>query len=328
MHKDGWQKKEKVEPLEKVVTSEKTATSEKIKVVTPIVAPEKTALSEPQLKEIPLKEIDPNPSPAEKLGLEEVKKVILRLFPEVVMMIHLGTHPEPFTYFLLILLSTAEKRPESEVSNKIEDSLRYLANIHAFVHKANSAKIGVSNGRRFWNKAVSRGKTIYKSGTIDVVNPVNITTDILLERANFHWWRWGTQGKAFLKGAAFYLENDNFSLALFLLHAATESVLKAIIQAVLGYHVVTHNLSRLFRITLLFTDGLNATTLQQTQDGRLRYELLHKAYLQTRYHSEANPDPSSVNILLQEIGKLIEIAESTYAQYILNLSNPTGNGKE
>lgn len=111
------------------------------------------------------------------------------------MIIHLGVHPDPFTYFPLILLSDIENRPESEVSNKIEDNLKYLANIHAFVHKENSAKTGITTGRRFWNKAVSNGNTIYKYPDLELIKPINIGVDILLQRGDFHWLRWGEQGR-------------------------------------------------------------------------------------------------------------------------------------
>ena len=70
-----------------------------------------------------------------------------------------------------------------------------------------------------------------------------ITKEVLLERAKFNWERWGKQGSEFLRGAELYRADNNFRLTAFLLHQSVESVLKAIIQAVIGYRVQIHNLS-------------------------------------------------------------------------------------
>jgi hypothetical protein len=87
-----------------------------------------------------LRSINPEPTAAEKLALEEIKNLIVKRCPQVQMITHLGTHPKPFTFYLLILISDDEKTPEYEVSNKIEDICQYLAHAHAIVQKANSAK--------------------------------------------------------------------------------------------------------------------------------------------------------------------------------------------
>jgi len=57
------------------------------------------------------------------------------------MIIHIGTHAIPFTCYLLILISDGETTPEHEISNKIEDNCKFLANVHAIIHKSNSAKV-------------------------------------------------------------------------------------------------------------------------------------------------------------------------------------------
>jgi HEPN domain-containing protein len=265
---------------------------------------------------IALRTINPHPTAAEKLVLEEIKDLILKRCLQVEMIVHLGMHRNPFTFYLLVLIGEEEKTPEHQVSNKIEDNCQYLAHVHAIVHKANSAKDALNIGRRFWRAVMNKGFVLYQSNELVLPEHAEITKEVLLERAKFNWDRWGKQGSEFLKGAEFYSANNNFRLAAFLLHQSVESVLKAIIQAVIGYRVQMHNLSRLLRLTLLFADELKAVFELNTVEGAQLYQLLQNAYSQSRYNSSFDPDGDSVSMLSKQVAKLNSVAERVYLQYI------------
>ena len=276
----------------------------------------KNGLTETSTEPIALRAINPEPTAAEKLALEEIKNLIEIRCPQVQMIIHLGTHPKPFTFYLLILINDDEKTPEHEISNKIEDNCQYLANVHAIVHKANSAKEALNIGRRFWSTVMDKGFVLYQSPELILPAHQEITKEVLLERATFNWDRWGKQGNEFLRGAELYRADNNFRLAAFLLHQSVESVLKAIIQAVIGYRVQMHNLSRSLRLTLLFTDELKEVFELTTTKGAQLYQLLQNAYSQSRYNSSFDPDGDSVTILSKKVTKFNQVAERIYKQNI------------
>ncbi|HTE00857.1 MAG TPA: HEPN domain-containing protein [Mucilaginibacter sp.] len=273
-----------------------------------------------QVKEsLRLKEISPVLTPAELSGLEEVKKVILQRIPSVHLIVCLGKHDYPFTYYLLVLIDDNDKTPEHELSNKIEDNCRYLVNVFTIVHKAGSAIEGLNSGQRFWSKAMAKGNIVYQAPELELPQVKDISKDFLLERANFHWQRWGEQGKAFLKGAELYRVDENYRLAAFLLHQSVESLLKAIIQAVLGYRVQIHNLSRLLRMTLLFSDALRNIFELDITEGTQIYTLLQNAYTQSRYKNEFDPDKASIETLEKRVRLLFEIAGEVYQHYIKSI---------
>jgi HEPN domain-containing protein len=273
-------------------------------------------LAETSTEPIVLRPINPEPTAAEKLALDEIKNLILKRCPEVQMIIHLGTHPKPFIFYLLILIADDEKTPEHQISNKIEDNCQYLAHVHAIVHKANSAKEALINGRRFWSTVMEKANILYQTEELTLPAHQEITKGILLARAQFNWERWGKQGSEFLSGAELYRTNNNFRLAAFLLHQSVESVLKAIIQAVIGYRVQMHNLSRLLRLSLLFTDELKEVFELNTTEGAQLYQLLQNAYSHSRYSSSFDPDGDSVRILSKQVTKFNQVAERIYKQYI------------
>ncbi|WP_175269610.1 HEPN domain-containing protein [Mucilaginibacter humi] len=191
--------------------------------------------------------------------------------------------------------------------------------MHAIVHKVNSAKEALIKGRRFWSTVMDKGNVLYQSPELSLPTHPEITKGILLTRAQFNWERWGKQGNDFLKGAELYRADNNFRLAAFLLHQSVESVLKAIIQAAIGYRVQMHNLSRLLRLTLLFTDELKEVFELNTIEGAQLYQLLQSAYSQSRYSSSFDPDEDSIRLLSKQVTKFNQVAERVYQQYIKDI---------
>jgi len=268
-----------------------------------------------------IRDINPSPTTAEKLGLDEIKKIMLRLFPTVQLISYLGSHSDPFTFYLLVLIADDEKIPEHEISNKLEDNCRYLANVLTIVHKANSARTGVANGQRFWNKVLANGFLLYRADELDLPEPVVVDRSALLERARFHWDRWGEQGKIFLEGAELYRAAGNNRLAAFMLHQCVESILKALIQAILGYRVQMHNLSRLLRLSLLFTDDLKQVFGLESVEGQQLFTLLQASYSQSRYNAKFDPDAESVGLLAERVGTFCKAGEELLQQYMTGLDS-------
>lgn len=258
----------------------------------------------------------PEPTPAERLGLIEIKNLILKKVPAVQLIVQIGTHQDPFTYYLLLLISEEEKTPEGELSNKIEDICKPLTNVYAIVHKTESAIQGIKQGSRFWNRVIAKGNIIHQSPDIALPEPKQISNEVLIERADFNWHRWGEQGKEFLKGADVFLQNSNYRLAAFMLHQATESILKGIIQSILGYRVQVHNLSRLIRLSLLITDEFRRQFMLHTIEGAQTFALLKDAYSHSRYDAGFEPDGAMVKALNDTLGEFYSLAKIIQRHYI------------
>jgi hypothetical protein len=118
--------------------------------------------------------------------LEELKNLILKVSPQIQMIIHLGTHPKPLTFYLLILIGDDEKTPEHRISNKLEDNCQHLAHVHAMVHKSNSAKEALNIGRRFWPTVMDKGFILYQSSELVLPAHHELTQEVF-GVATFDW---------------------------------------------------------------------------------------------------------------------------------------------
>jgi hypothetical protein len=267
-------------------------------------------------KPIELKTIAPNLAAAEKIGLDEILDIILAKVPSVQSVTLLGTHHSPFTYYLLIVVDDKEKTPEHEIANRIEDISRHHTPVITIVHKANVAKQGIEKGKRFWNNIMSEGINIYHYPQLQLPEFQLVAEGEFRRSAAIDWERWGLQGKSFFKGAKFYIAQGDYTLAVFLLHQAAESTLIGLIKAVLGYRMSAHNLSRMLRLTLLFTEELKNVFELNTTEGSQMFNLLQVAYSEAIYKGSFMADEVSVKMLVPKIELFLETAHSVYKQFI------------
>lgn len=256
------------------------------------------------------------PTPAEALGLGEVKRLVLKKVPAVQMIVHLGTHRKPFTYYLLVLIADSSKAVEHEVSNTIEDYCKHLVSVMALVHKTGSAKKGISEGNVFWNNTLKSSNLIYQQEGLQLPEYQDILKEDRQEIAKYHRQRWGGQAQEFLKGAKRYYQDGNHKLAAFLLHQAVESALSGVLRAAMGYRIAIHNLSRMLRLTLLFTEDLLAVFELNTEEGRQSFALLQDAYSHARYRDGFEPGEVNVKTLLKRVEVLIVKADDIYERHI------------
>lgn len=241
---------------------------------------------------------------AERLGLGELVKIICDEIPSVRLIVHLGTHNNPDTFYLLIVTDEKEKTPEHEIVNKIEDKCKLLINVCAIVHKSDAFIKAIESGGRFLTNALSVAKIAYHSTDLVIPETQPIDNQAVRLKAEAYWKRWGRQGKEFLDAALHCYDEGNYNLSVFLLHQSVESTLSAIIRVNLGYRLSSHNVSRMFRLTLIFTDDLKNVFDISSADGAQLFNLLQTAYSVARYKDDFNPDKEVVKALSDKVCKI------------------------
>jgi HEPN domain-containing protein len=255
---------------------------------------------------------------AERLGLNHLVDIILGEIKSVLMIVHLGTHPAPDSFYLLIVTDEKDKTPEHEIVNKIETICKSLISVCAIVHKSDAFLRRLSEGSRFFTNALAKNKIAYHSADLVLPELQQIDDQVIRTQAEASWKRWGSQGKNFLDSALNSYDEGNYNLSVFLMHQAVESTLSAIIRVNLGYRLAIHNLTRMLRITLIFTDDLkNIFDLSSTEDVQI-FNLLQNAYSAVRYKDDFNPDIEMVKALSDKVCKLFITAEDIYNQVMKN----------
>ncbi|UEG51844.1 HEPN domain-containing protein [Mucilaginibacter daejeonensis] len=260
-------------------------------------------------------------TPAEQLGLNQLIEIILKEIESVLMIIHLGTHPDPDTFYFLIITKEQDKTSEHQLLDKIEKKCGHLINVCAIVHKSDAFLRALEEGSRFFINALQKNKIAYQSSKFELPELRNPDGKFIKSQVEDIWNRWGKQGKDFLDTSLSCFDDGNYNLAVFLMHQAVESTLSAIIRVNLGYRLSIHNLARQLRITLIFTDDLkNVFDFSVVKDVQL-FELLQTAYSAARYKDDFKADKDTVKALSDKVCKLFITAEEMYHQVIEQLKD-------
>ncbi|WP_162276877.1 HEPN domain-containing protein [Mucilaginibacter pedocola] len=248
----------------------------------------------------------------ERVGATTLTDVILKSVSATLMVIHLGTYPDPDTFYLLIVTDEKDKTPEHEIVNKIENLCKPLINVCAIVHKSDGFIKGLEDGNRLFFNAIEKHKILYRNENFQLPLLNEPDSDRTIRHVKASWERWGVQGKIFLDTAQGCYHDGHYNLAAFLLHQSVESTLIAIVRINLGYRLTIHNLARMLRLTLIFTDDLiNVFDLRSVHGAQL-FELLQNAYSAARYKEDYKLDEVSLKLLTEKIGSLYNVAEHIY----------------
>ncbi|MGZ3754335.1 MAG: HEPN domain-containing protein [Mucilaginibacter sp.] len=260
-------------------------------------------------------------TPEETAGLYKLVKIIIAEVASVQLISCLGTHPNPAAYYLLVITDEKDKTPEHELVNKIEDNCRQLINVHALVHKSDAFIRTLGEGNRFFSHALSAGNVCYQMPGISLPEPVVPAHQPLKLMMEACWKRWGYQGKAFLDTALQRFEGGDLNLTAFLLHQATESTLSAIIRVNLDYRLVNHNLSKMLKLTLMFTDDFQNLFDLTRPDEIEAFALLQSAYSAARYKDDFIADKEIAKDLADKVVQLYHMAEGMYDKLIAEVED-------
>jgi len=234
----------------------------------------------------------------------------------------LGTlKTETAVLYFLVITSNEEQRDGSSLNNMIEDSCREIAPVSAFVHNANTVVSAARKVNYFFSSILLHKRLLYLSGNMILPTPGALDYRSIIPKTVATWERWHQMSLDFIAGCEFYMKESKFRLALFLLHQSAESILKAINRAVTGYRIEVHNLSRLLVISTLYTQDLTNVFPLKTEKGIMEFDLLKRAYSESRYKDDFDPEEAQVRSLYGHVQRLQVGAERLYLAHLSNLDS-------
>ena len=260
--------------------------------------------------------LDTDIIPLHQKVFPDLVSVIKTKLPSTCAIYYLGTAPGKFdSAFLLVLTADHEQGEALSLGNILEESCR-PEQVTILVHYASAVINAVNIGDHFFSRALSC-PALFVSGELLLPNANLLGKGLNLALSEGNWERWLKQGKEFLSGTEYYLSVQAYSAALFSLQQGAECILIAIVRAVLGYKINSHNLLRLLRVTQFFTNDLAAIFYLDTQEGKRNFNILKEAYISVRYRDNYQPDGDTVEALYPVVSKLLSTTEQVHHQFLL-----------
>jgi uncharacterized protein len=210
---------------------------------------------------------------------------------------------------ILVLTGESENRSNDELQDIIEHRLGIQLSVTAFVLQATQFNIWLKKEHPFAFKVIHKAKLYYDAGNIPLAIPEGynevLANDILLceldQKTN--------KAVEFLAGAELFIVRNQFELAAFHLHQATEQIYSAVIRFTTGLLVQTHNLEKLYRYSKYLLPGLKDLFPRDTEFERNIFQCLQKAYLGARYDADYSVKYKGVSQLYERIKKLLILCQ-------------------
>ena len=180
------------------------------------------------------------------------------------------------------------------------------------MHPVDYINEGLSIGQYFFTDIINKGIVLYDTGSSSFSKAKELTLDQVRQRAQSYFDIWFPKGVSFLKGANFYLQEKEFSSAVFLLHQSAECFYSAALLVFLGYKPKTHNLHKLRNYSKHISTELYTifrTPILDETEYHL-FDLLKRGYIDARYKLGYNISELELNNLINKIIKMQTIVKN------------------
>ncbi|WP_462265722.1 HEPN domain-containing protein [Mucilaginibacter sp.] len=256
-------------------------------------------------------------SEARQEQLTAVTGIIRKKLPTALAVLYLGAASgEPDLLFLLVIVSKAEKMQGHEVAGLLEDRCHNVAPLAVLIYAEDNLVRSLNGGSYFFSRALRECQLIYLSESL-LLPAIPLPDEVAsLQRRHENFVRWYGQGSQFLEGARFYYAKAHYGMCLFMLHQAVEGTLMAVIRGVTGYRLSVHNLTRMLKLTRMFTDDILKLFRLNTNKGAELFLLLKDAYSQSRYKDDYMPDAENVRQLMIMVEECVTLCKQVYERHL------------
>lgn len=197
---------------------------------------------------------------------------------------------------------------------KEEHEVTKVQLISESISKLNNA---LSEGRYFYVDAITEGVMLYNTEGYQLATPKKLDYAKIREIANEYYDERFSDGVDFIKGANFYYKDSNYQKAIFLLHQATENLIKAIPLVYALYGHKEHDLEFLLNKSKCYTLELMKVFPRDTEQGKRLFALLRRAYLEARYNKKNFiVTKEDVDALTPKVKQLEQIVEKVCRERI------------
>ncbi|MBO9595002.1 MAG: HEPN domain-containing protein [Niabella sp.] len=217
---------------------------------------------------------------------------------------------------LLILLPGLAGKVLHEWQDKIENHcssvLPVTTLVLATVTFVEWLQADISFARFVWQYA----PVLYDAGTICRDDFMEAKATANNKEATRQWEEGLSKAKEFLAGAELYRLRRQHKMAAFMLHQSAEQALRALLMAGTGYHANTHSIDRLLRYGSLVAHQLPEIFPRQTEQDKRLFNLLQKAYIDTRYKDDYKITDEELLTLTGKIRRIHEVLSDAGKRFI------------
>lgn len=213
---------------------------------------------------------------------------------------------------LVILTQEREKAKRDELCESVATYNTPALKFTVLVHGIEAVNDALKKGSHFFSSLIGRGVVLFDSQTVSLNIPT--PTAQIASEVEAYWKKRYDVACNFYRSATYALLQGWNSQAVFLLHQAVEHTCIALIKVYMGYRITTHKLSRLLSMVENFSLYSITVFPRITQDEIRLFNVLEKAYSDSRYDEKYTISAETANALKMEVGEFLQIAELLFVK--------------
>lgn len=194
-------------------------------------------------------------------------------------------------YDLLVIVNYDHFAEDYEAWDKADDRFiqdmlvtrRLKTQPNVIVHAYDQINSELSQGRPFFVDVARDGIVLYEAAGYPLASPKLLGQGEIVAEAERHFDHWFPDASELIAGSVFYQERENFNLAAFHLHQATERLYHCVLLVFTLYSPASHNLTFLRSQSEAIAPRLIEAWPRNSKFSRRCFSLLKRAYIEARY---------------------------------------------
>ena len=176
--------------------------------------------------------------------------------------------------------------------------------ISMIFHSVAEFKRAVNKGKYFFVDIIKEGVLLYSSERLPLpeIQELNVEEQKYYAQKDFD--NWFESAKSFFDNFEYKLSKDDYKIAAFELHQATERFYTAVLLVFTGYKPKLHDLEILDSKAHALCNELKDIFPRATKKERNLFNLLKKAYVEARYSMEYKITKEELEYLAERVKKL------------------------
>ena len=187
---------------------------------------------------------------------------------------------------ILVVLTHEDLKQKFRIEDKVKAELvaagKVTTPVSLIFHGIKQLNASLTMGNYFFKDIKEEGKVLYDSQKFKLAHPKKLTAQQYQQKAKDYFDQWFKSANGFFKGYHFYLSEEEYHIAAFQLHQATERFYTTILLVFTDYRPKDHNLENL-GIKVEMCDKRFDVFSRTTDEEKRHFELLKRAYIDARY---------------------------------------------
>lgn len=190
-------------------------------------------------------------------------------------------------YDILVVVDTEvlaiRKESNKHWQNKLRRDTGLDTPLNVIFHGIEYLNSEIENGNYFFVDILKEGIVLYDSGKFKLSVPIPLNAADRRHKASLYFDKWFKGANEFLIDFRNAFNRESYAQAAFMLHQATERLYACMILVFTDYRPKTHDLEKLDRQACKLDCRFKAIFPRETEDEERLFQLLKKAYIESRY---------------------------------------------